>query len=113
MEHNGIAIVYKEGKKSKVKYIRSYSYRKPNLCHWGCEIDPGDANISYTDNINDAFLWGKGYTMETAVKVFSKCIIAELGTATILPINSAMFQRYFKVKKLKKKCKNGAIVDTI
>lgn len=101
MEHNGIAIVYKDGKKLKVKYIKTYSYIKCNLFRWGNVLEPCDAKIIYTDNIDDAFLWGERYDMETGVKAFMECITAELGKVTVLPINSIMFQRYFKIKKLK------------
>jgi len=97
---NGIVFIYED---EIILFVKSYSF-KSGYRIIDNKINPNYLNVNLTDNIDDAFKWEKEYQIDLAYDNIKGLIKTDTTIKSIFKMNSNVFRRYLKIKKLKEKC---------
>jgi hypothetical protein len=95
---NGIAFIFDD---DTIMFVKSYSFKKGYkiINH---TINPIYIKVNLTDNIDDVCKWNQDYLVDIAYDNIKGVIKLNTSIKSIIRINSNVFKRYMKIKKIQK-----------
>ena len=98
---DGIAFIFDD---ETVLFVSSYSYNGGYVPHYNKPVDPFQIILNLTDDLDDTCNWREPYQIDAAYRNLKTFKQTDKNIVAIIKINSDVFKRYIKIKKLKEKC---------
>jgi len=95
-----IAFVFED---NRISFLKSYSFIKKYKIKNGI-IDPMYIKINLTDDIDEAYNWSKVGSINYAYDNLKGLLSLNSNIKSILKIDSSVYKKYVKIKKLKQLC---------